>query len=92
MKLKLIILFLLTVNSFGLQAQDANSPYKKMHSRYAGKWMKTFTFMQTTEVYRNDSLKRKDTRYEAAEYPDKFRIDFALPDSGNAVIFKGDSS
>lgn len=63
-----------------------------MHSRYAGKWMKTFTFMQTTEVYRNDSLKRKDTWYEAAEYPDKFRIDFALPDSGNAVIFKGDSS
>ena len=29
---------------------------QKMYQRYAGKWMHSFTFNQTTENYRNDSL------------------------------------
>ena len=65
---------------------------KKMHDRYAGKWYKTFSFNQTTEVYRNDSLKRSETWYENIKFPNDFRIDFGNPDSGNAVIFKNDSS
>jgi outer membrane lipoprotein-sorting protein len=65
---------------------------KKMHDRYAGKWYKTFSFNQTTEIYRNDSLKRSETWYENIKFPNDFRIDFGHPDSGNAVIFKNDSS
>lgn len=65
---------------------------KKMHNRYAGKWYKTFSFNQTTEIYRNDSLKRSETWYENIKFPNDFRIDFGNPDSGNAVIFKNDSS
>lgn len=65
---------------------------KKMYSRYAGKWYKTFSFNQTTEIYRNDSLKRSETWYENIKFPNDFRIDFGNPDSGNAVIFKNDSS
>lgn len=65
---------------------------KKMHDRYFGKWYKTFSFNQTTEVYRNDSLKRTEIWYENIEFPNNFRIDFGNPDSGNAVIFKNDSS
>ena len=63
-----------------------------MHDRYAGKWYRTFSFSQTTEIYRNDSLKRSETWYENIKFPNNFRIDFGDPDSGNAVIFKNDSS
>lgn len=65
---------------------------KKMHDRYAGKWYKTLTFNQTTEIYHNDSLVRSETWYENIKFPNDFRIDFGNPDSGNAVIYKNDSS
>ena len=63
-----------------------------MHDRYAGRWYKTCQFNQTTEFYRNDSLKRSETWYENIKFPNEFRIDFGNPDSGNAVIYKNDSS
>jgi len=65
---------------------------KIMHDRYGGKWYKTFSFNQTTEIYRNDSLKRTETWYENIKFPNDFRIDFGNPGNGNAVIFKNDSS
>ena len=65
---------------------------KKMHDRYAGKWYRTFTFNQTTERYRNDSLINTTTWYEALMLPDKFRIDFGQPKEGNAIIFQKDST
>ena len=73
-------------------ADGGQDVLQKMYRQYSGKWYKTFTFNQTTEVYRNDSLRRSETWYEAAIFPDKFRIDFGNVDSGNAVVFKGDSS
>ena len=65
---------------------------KAMYMRYSGKWYSSFTFNQTTENYRNDSLIRTSIWYEAIQYPDKFRIDFGDPKNGNAVIFTKDSS
>jgi hypothetical protein len=64
---------------------------KKMHDRYAGHWYHSFTFHQTTEQYRNDSLKKTQTWYEFIRFPDRFRMDFGAVDSGNAAIFRGDS-
>jgi hypothetical protein len=64
---------------------------RKMYSRYTGKWYTQFTFSQTTRFFRNDSLKGSQIWHEAISYPDNFRIDFGESDSGNAVIFKGDS-
>jgi len=64
---------------------------KKMYDRYAGRWYRTFTFNQTTEIYRNDSLKSTQTWYEFMRLPDRFRMDFGSADSGNAAIFRGDS-
>jgi hypothetical protein len=64
---------------------------QQMHDRYAGKWYRSFTFNQTTEVYRNDSLKKTQTWYEFIRFPDRFRMDFGDADSGNAAIFRGDS-
>jgi hypothetical protein len=45
-----------------------------------------------TENYRNDSLVKTATWYEAIKYPDNFRIDFGDIKSGNAVIFNKDSA
>ena len=65
---------------------------KKMHDRYSGKWYHTLTFTQTTEMYRNDSLRATQTWHEFIRFPDRFRMDFGPADSGNAVIFRGDSA
>jgi hypothetical protein len=82
-----------------LQHRDTSTPpstgkdiVKKMYDRYAGKWYRSFTFNQTTEFYRNDSLKGTQVWYEAIRFPDRFRMDFGEADSGNAVIFRGDSA
>jgi hypothetical protein len=64
---------------------------KQMHTRYAGHWYRSFSFNQTTEMYRNDSLRRTQTWYEFIRLPDRFRMDFGNADSGNAAIFRGDS-
>ena len=49
---------------------------KKMHDRYAGKWYNTFTFTQTTQQYRNDTLRATQTWHEFIRFPDRFRMDF----------------
>ncbi|HZE83926.1 MAG TPA: hypothetical protein VE035_06425 [Puia sp.] len=90
MTLKMIIPIFLV--SLAHPYMDGKDLVKKMHARYAGKWYRSFTFDQTTQFYRNDSLKGEQTWYEALVFPDKFRIDFGEPDSGNAVIYKGDSA
>ena len=65
---------------------------QKMHDRYAGKWYHSFTFTQTTQQYRNDTLRNTQTWHEFIHFPDRFRMDFGSADSGNAVIFRGDSA
>ena len=72
--------------------QNSTKVLKKMYERYHNKWQSTFTFIQTAENYRNDSLVKTSTWYEAIKYPDNFRIDFDDTKSGNAVIFKKDSA
>lgn len=62
-----------------------------MYKKYGGKWYKSFTFTQSTEQYRNDSLVKTSTWYEAILFPDKFRIDFGEKKDSNAVIYLKDS-
>jgi len=64
---------------------------KKMHARYAGKWYQSFTFNQTTEIYRPDGTTTSQTWYEFIRFPERFRMDFGSADSGNAAIFRRDS-
>lgn len=85
-----ILVFLLFALPFTAPHETGESVIAKMHAKYAGNWMKSFTFTQTTESYRNDSLIKTATWYEHIIYPDKFRIDFDK-DSGNAAIFTKDS-
>jgi hypothetical protein len=62
-----------------------------MYYRYGGNWYRTFTFSQTTDIYRGDTLHMSQTWYEFIRFPDRFRMDFGDADSGNAAIFRGDS-
>jgi len=70
---------------------DSISVLKKMHDKYSGQWYKSFTFTQTTERYKRDTLVDTQTWYEALKLPDLFRIDFGDLKDGNAVIFHRDS-
>lgn len=83
-------LFLLILCSFSGK-KNAEDVLQDMHKRYSGKWYKSFTFTQTTEQYRNDSLIKTSTWYESIVFPDKFRIDFGDKQDGNAVIYLKDS-
>ncbi len=65
---------------------------KKMYYTYKGKWYKDFTFTQTTKNFRNDSLIKTSTWYEAIVFPDNFRITFGEKEDGNAMIQRGDSA
>jgi hypothetical protein len=62
-----------------------------MHLKNAGRWYHNMTFVQTTEVYRNDSLIRKATWYETLNLPYDLRIDLDDPAKGNFVLYKKDS-
>jgi len=88
MKLLIVTLLALTTT---LPHNTSETVLAKMHAKYAGKWMKSFSFTQTTESYRNDSLIKTETWYEHLVYPNKFRIDFGDKTSGNAAIFTHDS-
>ena len=77
---------------FVAQAQEGIQLLKNMHARNQGNWYQTMTFVQTTEFYRNDSLLRKATWYEALKLPSDLRIDFEDPSKGNFVLYKKDST
>jgi hypothetical protein len=59
-----------------------------MQQRYAGKWYKTLTFVQTTSFPQTGKV---ETWYEAAKIPGALRIDVAPIDSGRTILFRNDS-
>lgn len=61
---------------------------RQMHQRYAGKWYRTLTFVQTTSFPDRPA----QTWYEAGTIPGRLRIDVAPVDSMNAILFVGDST
>lgn len=61
---------------------------RQMHDRYAGKWYRTLTFVQTTTFPDRPA----ETWYEAGTIPGKLRIDIAPLDSMNAFMYVGDSA
>jgi hypothetical protein len=86
-----IFLAIACLFSFLLKNDNSEEALQKMYQQYAGRWMHSFTFDQTTEIYRNDSLIKTAEWHEAIVYPDKFRIDFGEAKDGNAAIFTKDS-
>jgi hypothetical protein len=78
-----------TAVAFG---QNIAPNFKTLHQQYYGKWPKTITFVQKTQMYRADTVFRTQTWYEAGIFPNLFRIDIGDPKDGNAVIYRGDST
>jgi outer membrane lipoprotein-sorting protein len=91
MKSVVTALLFLVMLSFSSANNSGEDVLAKMYKQYAGKWMSSFSFTQTTQQYRNDSLVNTSTWYEHIVFPDKFRIDFGDIKSGNAAIFTKDS-
>lgn len=83
------LLFIICCSFAG--TKNAEDVLHDMYKRYAGNWYKSFSFTQTTEQYKNDSLFKTSTWYESIVFPDKFRIDFGDKKEGNAVIYLKDS-
>lgn len=89
--MKTILVFLLAISINAGNKIDSETVLKSMHDKYTGKWYTSFTFSQTTERYRNDTLRSTQTWYEALKLPYLFRIDFGDIKEGNAVIYNRDS-
>lgn len=89
--MKTIVTLLVSISFILGNKMDSTTVLKKMHDRYTGKWYTSFTFNQTTERYRNDTLRSTQTWYEALKLPYLFRIDFGDIKEGNAVIYNRDS-
>jgi len=62
-----------------------------MRSRYDGKWYRTLTFVQNNTAYHPDSTVDHSVWREWLMAPGKLRIEFQPADSGNGMIFAGDS-
>src|SRR5258707_13462503 len=58
-----------------------------MHDRYAGKWYRTLTFVQTSTMVDG----HQETWYEAGAIPGRLRIDIAPIPERNTILFSGDS-
>ena len=68
---------------------DGQALVRAMHDRYAGRWYRTLTFVQTTTLTRPEP--HQETWYESLRVPGFLRIDIAPVDSGTTLIFRGDS-
>jgi hypothetical protein len=90
--IKLLLSFVTALTLVHQDDMNSEKVLKQMYDRYNGKWYHSFTFVQTTENFKNDSLVKTSTWYEAILFPDKFRIDFGDLKNGDAVIFVNDSA
>lgn len=84
----LAMLVPLTLLAFHAGPKTGEDLVRQMHARYAGKWYKTITFVQTTTFPDRPA----ETWYEAGTIPGKLRIDVAPTDSMTAFMFVGDST
>ena len=71
----LAFVFLIGKAAFSQSGEDL---VRKMHAKYFGRWYRTFTFVQTTEIYRNDSLIKTSTWYEAAIFRTSFVLTWVI--------------
>lgn len=71
--------------------QDGTALLRQMREAYVGKWFKTVTFVQQTIQTRPNGVVDTTIWYEALLSPDRLRIDFSDPKSGNGVIYTADS-
>ncbi len=62
-----------------------------MQSRYAGRWYRTITFVQTSTTIAADGSEQPAIWYEAALLPSRLRIDFDPLSAGNGALIRADT-
>lgn len=62
-----------------------------MQNRYAGRWYRTITFVQTSTAIAADGREENSNWYEAALLPSRLRIDYDPINAGNGVLVRADS-
>lgn len=62
-----------------------------MQNRYAGRWYRTMTFVQSTTTIAPDGSEQKAIWYEAAQLPSRLRIDFDPLSAGNGALVRQDT-
>jgi len=90
MKIHCVLLTMILLAAALLFARDIKSGQdliSAMHNRYAGRWYKTLTFVQTTTNFKADGTSEVSTWYEAMSVPGKLRIDFAPIEKGDGILF-----
>lgn len=88
----IVLAMLATIGLQDVQGQTSEQFVKKMYAKNSGKWYRTMTFTQDTEVYRGDSVYRKSVWYEMVRFPFELRIDVDSIAGGNKTIYKKDST
>ncbi len=93
MKLKLIAIALISVNTLFAQEMPSNGNelIRMMHERYLNKWYPCLCFAQNVYNYKNDSLVSTDVWYESYKTPGNLILKFTSWESGNGMIFRNDS-
>jgi len=91
MNSKFLLIAAICSSPFFTKVNNGEDVIKLMYKKYAGKWSRTLTFDQTTEIYR-DTSKKVQTWHESILYPDKLRIDIEPVADENAAIYRGDST
>lgn len=71
--------------------KDGRDVIAAMHDRYADTWYETVSFVQTTIQYRPDMPADTTLWWEGIRIPGQLRIDIGGPDTGDAMMFRGDS-
>lgn len=62
-----------------------------MQNRYAGRWYRTLTFVQSTDAIAADGSVENSIWYEALQLPSLLRIDFDPINAGNGALIRGDT-
>ncbi|MGQ0813719.1 MAG: hypothetical protein ACT4O1_04570 [Gemmatimonadota bacterium] len=62
-----------------------------MQNRYAGRWYRTLTFVQSTTSIASDGGQQTSIWYEAALLPGRLRIDFDPISAGNGALVRSDT-
>ena len=62
-----------------------------MQNRYAGRWYRSITFVQTSTAIAPDGKETTSIWYEAALLPSRLRIDYDPITAGNGVLVRADS-
>lgn len=77
----------------GAEITSARTLVEAMHGRYAGKWYRTLTFVQTSHYYdAAGAPSRREIWYEAGAIPGRLRIDIGERSRGTGQLFRNDSA